>query len=155
MGNQARIIHYHVTSIGNNLMTAHDAYLKWNGKLSARSRVRSRRAKKKARKIGQYSRTHAPRHVCVCLCVGSGRVCVCVCSSVLGVGSGVKVCGKNVYYALAMAQAAKSAVNLSLLLALPLALPLSLFLSLLMKLAQQRVQCAAMRNKKGHNKAPQ
>lgn len=37
-----------------------------------------------------------------------------VCSSVLVVGSGVKVCGKNVYYALAMAQAAKSAVNLSL-----------------------------------------
>lgn len=40
-----------------------------------------------------------------CACVGFG-------SSVLVVGSGVKVCGKNVYYALAMAQAAKSAVNL-------------------------------------------
>lgn len=130
VGNQARIIHYHVTSIGNNPMTAHDAYLKWNGKLATRSRVRSRRAKKTARKIGQYSRTHAPRHVCVCLCVcvRVGVVCVCVCSSILGVGSGVKVCGKNVYYALAMAQAAKSAVNLSLLLALPLALPLSLSL---------------------------
>lgn len=40
-----------------------------------------------------------------CACVGFG-------SPVLVVGSGVKVCGKNVYYALAMAQAAKSAVNL-------------------------------------------
>lgn len=35
VGNQAGIIHYHVTSIGNNLMTAHDAYLKWNGRLAA------------------------------------------------------------------------------------------------------------------------
>lgn len=53
---------------------------------------------------------------------------MCVYSSVLGVGSGVKVCGKNVYYALAMAQAAKSAVNLSLPLALSLPLSLSLTL---------------------------
>lgn len=85
VGIEARIIHYHVTSIENNLMTAHDAYLKWNGKLAGTSRVRSRRGKT-ARKIGQYSRTHARKHVCVsvcvCVCVCSGRVCVCVCSSV-------------------------------------------------------------------------
>lgn len=36
------------------------------------------------------------------------------CFCVLGVGSGVKVCGKNVYYALATALAAKSTVNLTL-----------------------------------------
>lgn len=126
VGNQAGIIHYHVTSIGNNLMTAHDAYLKWNGKLAARSRVRSRRAKKQLEKLANtHARMPAGTCVCSCVCVCSGRVCVCVCSSVLGVGSGVKVCGKNVYYALAMAQAAKSAVNLSLLLVLPLVLPLS------------------------------
>lgn len=70
-----------------------------------------------------HARMPAGTCACACVCVCSGRVCVCVCSSVLGVGSGVKVCGKNVYYALAMAQAAKSAVNLSLLLALPLVLP--------------------------------
>lgn len=130
MGNQAGIIHYHVTSIGNNLMTAHDAYLKWNGKLAARSRVRSRRAKKNIQKNWPILTHACPQaRVRVPVCVCCGRVCVCVCSSVLGVGSGVKVCGKNVYYALAMAQAAKSAVNLSLLLALPLVLPLSLCLS--------------------------